>query len=433
MNNMTVMRESLRRRGILALAMTTVLAAGVSACGSASNDSATSDSSAETSAATTSAANAPKGSPITIGVMNQEGDPTGSYTEATAAMEAAAAYVNDELDGIDGHPLKLSICRTKATPESAQSCANRFVQEGVPLVANGILFTGAAAYPILEQAGIPVIPTNGTTPAHLTTTDGYTWFTGSLQSAAAAGEYVKDYLKAKRVALVYADNAAGKATVLPFLYAMKHYGIEVTQVPGDPAAADYTPDLTTAMKDDPDALVVFYASQGCAGVMRARQSLGIQIPTVGLTLCAGTKTLEAAGAAAYGWDIVSPGPWPENPDEDPQVKEYVDAMQKYASDPDLGGTAPLGFGTIMTLRDIITKVGADNLTGERMMAFMKNAKDVPAFMAAPFSCGEYEGFPAVCGGGDRVYRDENGTFVDVADGKYLGTDMSLYLQAYLQQ
>lgn len=401
------------------------VACALAACGD--------EESSDATAGETKSAKAANGTPITIGVMNQEGDPLGSYTEMTAAMTAAAEYVNKELGGIDGRPLKLSICRTKATPESAQSCANRFVQEKVPMVANGVVFTGAAAYPILEQAGIPVVPTNGVTPADLTTTNGWTWFAGSLQSAAAAGEYVQDYLKAKHVAVLYADNEAGKATVAPFLWAMKEYGIEVTQVPGDPAAADHTPDLVTATKGNPDALVVFYAAQGCSGVMKARQSLGITIPTIGLTLCADTKTLKAAGSAAYGWDIVGPGPWSENVDEDAQVKEFVEAIERYQDDPEPGGTAPVGFAEILTLKTVLERVGAERLTGKRIAEFMKTARDVPQFMGPRFTCGEYEGFPAVCGGGGRVYRDENGKFVDLTEGDYLGTDLSLYLEAYLQQ
>src|SRR5262245_31231256 len=47
--------------------------------------------------------------PVTIGYINQEGG-VPSFPEATQGMEAAVDYVNEELGGIEGHPLALKKC-----------------------------------------------------------------------------------------------------------------------------------------------------------------------------------------------------------------------------------------------------------------------------------------------------------------------------------
>ncbi len=59
------------------------------------------------------------GTPITLGMVNQENTPAASFPELSQADEAAVAFVNDQLGGVDGHPIKLDVCNTKFTAEGS--------------------------------------------------------------------------------------------------------------------------------------------------------------------------------------------------------------------------------------------------------------------------------------------------------------------------
>src|SRR5688572_29701940 len=69
---------------------------------------------------------AASGEPIVIGFINGEG--SGVATDAQAAdvreaTEAAVKYINAELGGLGGRPIKLEICITNSSPESSAGCA----------------------------------------------------------------------------------------------------------------------------------------------------------------------------------------------------------------------------------------------------------------------------------------------------------------------
>ena len=67
------------------------------------------------------------GTPITIGMINQENTPVGSFPELSQAVQAAVEFVNNELGGIDGHPIRLEVCNTKFSAEGSTACAQQFI------------------------------------------------------------------------------------------------------------------------------------------------------------------------------------------------------------------------------------------------------------------------------------------------------------------
>src|SRR3954449_6072344 len=57
--------------------------------------------------------------PITVGMINQEGGQV-SDPEASAAVKAAFEYINASQSGVDGHPLRLTLCKVTSSEEEAQ-------------------------------------------------------------------------------------------------------------------------------------------------------------------------------------------------------------------------------------------------------------------------------------------------------------------------
>ena len=105
----------MRRR---AIAILTIAALAVTACGASGGSKASQTAPAATAAPPVSKAPAPTGTPIVLAMISQESGP-GALPDARQAAEAAVGYVNAELGGAGGHPLKLETCITDGSPEQS--------------------------------------------------------------------------------------------------------------------------------------------------------------------------------------------------------------------------------------------------------------------------------------------------------------------------
>ena len=94
--------------------------------------------------------------PVTFGFHNLEGGAV-SLPEIRHGFEEGIRYVNEELGGINGHPIEIESCNLDLTPESSVNCANQFVEAGVDVAVQGVDVAADAALPVLKQAGIAEI------------------------------------------------------------------------------------------------------------------------------------------------------------------------------------------------------------------------------------------------------------------------------------
>src|SRR4029077_4136488 len=65
--------------------------------------------------------------PVVIGYVNEEGG-VPAFPEATQGIDAAAAYINGELGGIQGHPIQLEKCSVQVEADG-QRCGTQFAND----------------------------------------------------------------------------------------------------------------------------------------------------------------------------------------------------------------------------------------------------------------------------------------------------------------
>src|ERR1700721_135489 len=181
--------KHLRPIGAAAIAVLALTAAGCSSS-SSSGSSSPSTSGSATAAAAGSGLGTPHkatGTPYVFGMINDE---TGAVTfpEARQGSIAAVDYVNNYLNGINGHPIKIDSCTGDGTPATAARCANQLVASH-PLAILGAADVGApASIPIYAHAnlaylgGIPFTPVPETAPNSI-----HFWSVSVGDNAAAAG------------------------------------------------------------------------------------------------------------------------------------------------------------------------------------------------------------------------------------------------------
>jgi branched-chain amino acid transport system substrate-binding protein len=211
--------KHLRPIGAAAIAVLALTAAGCSSSSSSGSSSPSTSGSASapassaatgaTGSATAAAAGSglgtphkATGTPYVFGMINDE---TGAVTfpEARQGSIAAVDYVNNYLDGINGHPIQIDSCIGDGTPATAARCANQLVADH-PIAILGAADVGApASIPIYAHANLAYLGGIPFTPVPETAANSIQFWSVSVGDNAAAAVYAGKKLGVTSVAIIY--------------------------------------------------------------------------------------------------------------------------------------------------------------------------------------------------------------------------------------
>jgi branched-chain amino acid transport system substrate-binding protein len=370
------------------------------------------------------------GEPIVVGMLNQEDAPTGSFPELREGAEAAVAYMNADLGGVDNHPLELRVCKTRGTPESSQACADQLLAHDPVAIIGGGDYGAATALPLFEEAGVPFVSSSPTTSAELTSDISYLFAGGVVNDLLGMAEYAGGELEIDRVAVVFIDLPGLIRDAAPIVEAvLRGQGMSsVTLVPERADAADFAPALIAATDDDPEAIAVLFPAQGCSRIMQAAQSVAVTADLFYTSACMDTDVIEAAGGGAEGGYFASSF-LPYTDDSDEEVATYLEqlaARGPSGADPSL--LSQTAFSVAMNLRSVLAEAEADDdgiPTPEQLRAALDATEDHPSFMGHPFTCDrrQVKVATALCSASIRLFQYQDGDFVDVADDWFDGAHL----------
>lgn len=332
--------------------------------------------------------------PIRIGMINQENTPLGSFPEVRAAAEAAAAWVNAELGGVDGHPIELITCITSFDVEQSQTCALELQQAGVVALVGGVDITSNGSYPVIEQNGLPVV---GGIPATLVEqrSPNAFFFSGGGAGGAAAMMAHAAEAGAERVVLAYGEYESFEVAARDYAAAVgQSLGLEVELVPFSLFATDMLPVLTKAGDVSADAVIVLAADAACVPLMQTSDDLELDSTLYLMGSCAAEAIIDAAGDAVLGVVFNSEGPVDPN---DIEGSMFDDVTARYATEP-AGAAGTVGFRGFMNLYSMLVEIGGDNITSQAIMDVARSAVDRPSFWGHPYTCDgkQVPGLPALC-------------------------------------
>ena len=352
----------------------------LSSCGSDSDD--------EDSPGTTTGADL-EGPPVKVGFLNPSGGAVpqpGADTGAIAAVE----YINGELGGIGGRPLEMISCDTDTTPESATSCANSFVEEGVVAVMDGFNLSSSATLPVLSAAKIPLvgmIPFDSVTGSKAADRVYFaapqaSFLVGALQAFKQAGH--------DSVVLALVDTPSSHQTIdglLPVL--SQALELDASGVYFSPTNPNFTALAATIAKDDPDAggLIASPNEAACTALVQGLRQLRYD-GTIFTAAC--TDYIESAPAEASGGALYSSTWLPDAMDHAPEdVKEDLAAAQEAieAVEGGTGGYYAYGeFAQFVTFAQALADVEGE-LTGPTVLSTLKGLEDFPSFLGPEITCG----------------------------------------------
>ena len=298
--------KRLRWLSVTAAAVLALTAAGCSS--SSSSSSSTPSSGSTTAAASSSVFGTPKkatGSPYVFGMINDE---TGAVTfpEARQGSIAAVNYVNNYLDGINGHPIVIDECTGDGTPATAARCANQLVAAH-PLAILGAADVGApASIPIYAHANLAYLGGIPFTPVPMTAPNSIQFWSVSVGDNAAAAVYAGKTLGVKSVALVYFSNAQGESIIPQITPVFKAAGVTtIKYVPLSPTSPDPSPQA--ALVESSGAQLAYIdVPNGCGNMLKALKTVGFSGKIMGIDPCGAPPVIAAAAGGANGMYIASP-------------------------------------------------------------------------------------------------------------------------------
>lgn len=360
------------------------------------------------------------GSPITIGMVNQENTPAASFPELSRAAQAAADWVNDELGGVDGHPIRLEVCNTKFSAEGSTACGQRFVDEKVPAVLGGIDVFGNSI-DVLDQNGVPFVGGIPVADQSATASNSFQFSGGTWGSAIAFADYAAKTVKAKKVAVLYAEFGSITQSARFAKKVLDAHGITTQLIPYPILGTDLSSALNAAAAAKPDAIMVLAADSGCKAGFDGIHSMGSTAQTFYVGACAAPTILASVPTEASNGAIVNvEGPVSSSTDNIDTVL-YSSVIAKYADGLDAATAGTVSFRSFMNLWVVLNEVGADHLTPAAVMKAFRSKVDAPSFMGHPYTCDghQLEGLPALCSPQQILARIDDrtlhqlGTWIDV--------------------
>ncbi len=404
--------KPLRWLGVAAAALLTLTAAACSSSGSSgssgSSSTPTSGSSATAAASTFSFGTAKKatGTPYVFGMINDE---TGAVTfpETRQGAIAAVNYVNNYLNGINGHPIQIDACTGDGTPATAARCANQLVAAH-PLAILGAADVGApASIPIYAHANLAYLGGIPFTPVPEVASNSIQFWSVSVGDNAAAAVYAGKTLGVKSVALIYFSNAQGESIIPQITPVFKAAGVTtVKDIPLSPTSPDPSPQA--ALVESSGAQMVYVdVPNGCGNVLKALKTVGFTGKIMGIDPCGAPPVIAAAAGGANGMYIASPFMLQSGTSQQAQL--FQAAMKKWAAPGTLiDSISTAGFATVMNVQQVLSTISGTPTTASILAAFRTGTH--PNFLSHAYTCNgqALKGATAICNDYYLMNQIQNG-------------------------
>lgn len=339
------------------------------------------------------------GEPITIGMVNQENTPGGSYPELSLGAAAALDFVNDQLGGLDGRPLELEVCNTEFSAEGSTSCGQRFVDMGVPVVLGGIDVFGTAI-DVLADNGIPYAGGIPVSTQSVQAENSYQWSGGSWGASVAFADWAAEEVGVDSAAIVYGEFGSVEQAAEYGATVLERAGVDVQMVPYPILTTDIGSAVQAAATGDPGAIIVLAADAGCSSAFESLRTLEVDAQLFFVGACAAPSIVDSVDAAATDGALFNvEGPISNDPkDPNPDTLLYNAVIDRYGDGVDAVGAATVTFRAAMNLYAVLAGLGADGATAAAIGDSLASQVDTPSFMGHPYTCDrqQFEGLPAMC-------------------------------------
>jgi len=335
--------------------------------------------------------------PVTIGYINEQGDANPPGALASNGAQMAVSYINKELGGVGGHPLKLDACYT-TTEEQGTTCADQFLaNKSLPLIATGGLAVGAQSFFNTLAGKIPVIDGVAVTPFDAVAKNTAILFGDSTHVLGPLGTYATQVLHAKTASVIYPQSPGITPGALAIQAGLKAAGITVTMAPYPAGSTNLTSVLAAAHASTADMIIPYADAASCVNLAKALQQQGITDAKkiVSAPLCLSGTVVQGLGDFPKWTYSIASSLFGDT--TDPGMPAYEAVTKTYTTPADAPDPWEIvNFGEILTVDKMLNQVGYANITQSSVIAAAKAFKGPQALGAPSLDCGQFSDAPAVC-------------------------------------
>jgi branched-chain amino acid transport system substrate-binding protein len=337
-------------------------------------------------------------SKVVIGWLNQQGGQQEIGAAATDGADLAVKLANEELGGIQGHPIELKKCFVKNAEEEGTTCGQTLGNDAsVSAIDVGGVAIGIQPFYSTIGGKKPVMVGVAVTPVDTVQPNATILFGDVSKVLGPFGTFARDVLHAKTAALVYPNIGGITDGAAALAKGLTAAGVKVKSVPYAQGQTDLIGPLTAAGAQSADIVIPYSDASGCVNQAKALKQLGItdakKIVTAPLCL---NPTVSAGLGGDYPiWTYAIASSLYGDP-TDPGMPPYMAVTKKYdvktAPDP----WVIVSFATVLTTIKFLNELGPDALTSD---AIVKKARAFtgPVALGAPqLQCEKYKDAPAVC-------------------------------------
>lgn len=354
-----------------------------------------------------------KGSPILLGSILTITNPAWNNQVMEDVNNAFASYINDQLGGIGGRPVKVESCDDFGDPAKTTQCFNNLVDKGVvAFVNNSSLSFGSNALPAMEKKGLVNMGGWPVSAGEYQSKDEF------LTSPGASGSYpsLAVFMKAKgahNLAMMYSNTPAGQAASDQIKALWRSLGGGTyTGVEFDPSATDLTPAVAEVKKANPDGVILAVGEGAAARLFQSVQDAGIHA-MVGATAAAGGKTVQDAAGSAMNGVYFSFASVPVTLDR-ADTKTYTDVMKKYAPHTELTNQAAVAASGMMFAYDTLKSIKGD-ITAQSVTQAVQATTTWKGFLVHSYDRSTApKDLPAVGNPWNLVTQFKDGTFAPIS-------------------
>lgn len=407
----------------------------LAACGSSSSSSSASGTSTSTgSGAGLSSATSAYGSfvggspgkadsskaPVTIGFVNDEGG-IPSFPEGSVAAQAAVSFLNNNLGGINGAPVKLAVCKVAGSEEQGQACAQQFLgNKSVSVIAEDSLVVGAQTFHRTLAGKTPVVIGSPNAVADATSPNNWPISAGVFGTDPGFVYYATQVLKAKTASLLFpADDPTGQVAAKQIKGDLTKAGVKVTTGGYTSSSADILPVVQASGAPSSDVTIALLPSPPtCIAGAKALQQANVTKPVLALAQCI-AQPVKAAVGDYPKWTYISVSTNPV-PGGDAATQGYLDVMKAYAPGANTGGFAPHAFMAVLTAAKMQAESGGPNASAAKIGAALKAFTGPVPMFPPTLHWGLVPPLPSLGTVQSRLYTYQgNGAWKDATGGKWV--------------
>jgi branched-chain amino acid transport system substrate-binding protein len=326
--------------------------------------------------------------------MSSLTNPAYSTPQNRDGMQAAIDSLN-AAGGINGRPVKLDYCDTAFDRNKELSCARQLISDKVAAVLNPAILADSSGveYTLFQNANIPIIGSEGTSPAETSSPTAYPlssgltgWVYGSVGALVRAGS--------KKISFLIASGATGPYEYSLAQDALKLVGLTSAGSVIDDTKADPTLDTAAAKLTGGgvDGVVLLISQVDIPLAVKAIRSAGYTGKISSITALFSTAAIKAMGSGADGILLAGQLAFPTDT-SNPAVTKFLADMTKYEPKATIDETTLFSWGAVQLFAKVVGPAKAAD--GPAVLAAFKAlSAPVDIGITAPYSATATPEIPA---------------------------------------